>query len=217
MTILLAELHESIEILTEKSESGAKNYSIQGIFMQSEAGNRNGRIYPKHLMEREVAKYISEKVLKNQSLGELNHPANRVNVDPREASHLIKELKFNGNDVYGKAKILDTPCGKIVKALMDEQVSFGVSSRALGSLKARSDGLNEVQGDFDLRTIDIVSDPSAKDAWVTALHESKEWVMVNGIWTEQAMENAQSIIRKATPKERDAFILEQFSKLFKTL
>lgn len=217
MAMLLSELNESVEILTEKSESGAKSYNIQGIFMQSEAGNRNGRIYPKHLMEREVTKYIAEKVLKNQSLGELNHPANRVSVDPREASHLIKELKFNGNDVYGKAKILDTPCGKIVKALMDEDVSFGVSSRALGSLKARADGLNEVQSDFDLRTIDIVSDPSAKDAWVTALHESQEWVMVNGIWTEQHMEKSQSMIRKATQKEIDSMIIEQFSKLFKML
>lgn len=216
MAMFLSELTESIETITEAVE-GAKNYSIQGIFMQSEATNRNGRIYPKHLMEREVNKYITEKVLKNQALGELNHPLNRVNVDPREASHLIKELKFDGNDVRGVAKILDTPCGKIVKALMDENVSFGVSSRALGSLKARSDGVNEVQSDFSLRTVDIVSDPSAHDAWVTALHENKEWVMINGIWSEQVMEQTQSIIRKASAKELNEVILKQFNLFIKTL
>jgi hypothetical protein len=217
MAIILAELNESIESIMEAVESGAKKYSIQGIFMQSESTNRNGRVYPKHLMEREVNKYITEKVLKNQALGELNHPLNRVNVDPREASHLIKELKFDGDDVRGVAKILDTPTGKIVKALMDEDVSFGVSSRALGSLKKRNDGVNEVQSDFDLRTIDIVSDPSAKDAWVTALHEGKEWTFVNGIWQEQQIEESKSIIRKATQKELDTIILEQFNKFLKSL
>lgn len=217
MAIILAELNENVQSLTEKAENGIKNYTIHGVFMQSEAANRNGRIYPKHLMEREVAKYITEKVNKNQSMGELNHPLNRVNVDPREASHLIKELRFEGNDVYGKAKILDTPCGKIVKALMDEDVSFGVSSRALGSLKKRMDGLNEVQDDFDLRTVDIVSDPSAKDAWVTALHENKEWVCVDGIWTERNIEESKSIIRKATSRELNEVILKEFNKFISLL
>jgi hypothetical protein len=217
MAVFLSELNESIETITEAADSGPKKYSIKGIFLQSESVNRNGRIYPKHLMEREIEKYITEKVSKNQALGELNHPLNRVNVDPREASHLIKELKFDGNDVRGVAKILDTPCGKIVKALMDENVSFGVSSRALGSLKARPDGVNEVQSDFSLRTVDIVSDPSAKDAWVTALHENKEWVMVNGIWTEQHMEQTQKIIRKASAKELNEVILNQFNLFIKSL
>jgi len=217
MAIILAELNESIESILEATESGAKKYAIQGIFMQSEAVNRNGRIYPKHLMEREVKRYIEERVSKNQALGELNHPLNRVNVDPREASHLIKELRFVGDDVVGIAKILDTPTGKIVKALMDENVSFGVSSRALGSLKKRHDGVNEVCDDFSLRTIDIVSDPSAKDAWVTALQESREWVMVNGIWTEQHMEETQNTIRKASTKELNEIILREFTKFIKTL
>ena len=155
MAIILAELNEDVETLTEKTESGVKNYAIQGIFMQSEAANRNGRIYPKHLMEREVNKYITEKVNKNQALGELNHPLNRVNVDPRESSHLIKELKFDGNDVRGVAKILDTPCGKIVKALMDENVSFGVKDQKwdlLTSLdrfyKLRKDDIRKIENNF---------------------------------------------------------------------
>jgi hypothetical protein len=212
MAVMLAEINESVETLTEKIEGGAKKYTIAGIFMQSEAVNHNGRIYPKHLMEREVALYTAEKVLKNQALGELNHPANRVSVDPREASHLITELSWDGNDVRGVAKILDTPCGKIVKALMDEQVSFGVSSRALGSLRKRQDGINEVQNDFSLKCVDIVSSPSAHGAWMQSIMEGKEWTCVDGIWSEQNIDEAKSAIRRAPKAQIEIRLEEEFTK-----
>lgn len=212
---LLTELYEANSI-TEATDTG-KKYFIEGIFMQSDIGNRNGRIYPKPIMEREVKKYNESHVLQNRAMGELNHPANRVTVDPREASHLITELRMDGSDVYGKAKVIDTPTGKIVKTLMDEGIKFGVSSRALGSVRKRQDGLNEVQSDFSLRTIDIVSDPSAPSAFVTSLFENKEWVCENGIWTEKQIEESKSIIRKAPAKLVNEITLQQFEKYLKSL
>lgn len=218
MAKLLTELYETVDTITEASDGGsAKKYSISGVFMQSDIGNRNGRIYPKSVMEREVDKYTKEYINENRALGELNHPLNRVSVDPREASHLITELHMDGSDVHGKAKVLDTPCGKIVKALMDEGVKFGVSSRALGSLKKREDGLNEVQNDFSLRTIDIVSDPSAPAAFVSSVFENKEWVFVDGEWVEQFHEETKSIIRKATAKELNEVILNRFNSFISKL
>jgi len=211
MAIILSEMLEA-STLVEASEGAAKKYVIEGILMQSEQGNRNNRIYPKPIMEREVAKYIASHVAKNRATGELNHPANRVNVDPREASHKITELKWDGNDVRGRAVIMDTPMGKIVKAHIDEGVEFGVSSRALGSVKQRHDGLNEVQQDFSLRTIDIVSDPSAHDAWMTAIMENKEWTLVEGVWTEKNIQETKSNIRKATKAELNEKILDEWNK-----
>jgi hypothetical protein len=214
MAIILTELYEAnILVEAEDAASGkGRRYIIEGVYMQSEQGNKNGRIYPKQIMEREVAKYIQTHVSRNRATGELNHPANRVNVDPKEASHKITELRWDGDNVMGRSVIMDTPMGKIVKAHIDEGVEFGVSSRALGSLKKRQDGLNEVQADFDLRTIDIVSDPSAPDAWMTAIMEGKEWTNVNGIWTEANIDATKSAIQKATRAQRDARILEEFNK-----
>lgn len=217
MAKLLTELYETVDTITEAADGGAKKYSISGIFMQSDIGNRNGRIYPKSVMEREVEKYNKEYIKENRAMGELNHPLNRVSVDPREASHLITELKMNGTDVYGKAKVLNTPCGKIVKALMDEGVKFGVSSRALGSLKKRDDGLNEVQSDFSLRTIDIVSDPSAPAAFVSSVMENKEWVQVDGEWVEQYISETKTAIRKATIKELQNVMESRFDFFIKNL
>lgn len=216
MAIILTELFEA-NTLVEAAKDGPKKYIIEGVFMQAEQGNRNGRIYPKHLMEREVNKYVESHVMKNRATGELNHPANRVNVDPREASHKITALQFEENNVIGRAVIMDTPCGKIVKAHIDEGVEFGVSSRALGSLKRRQDGLNEVQNDFDLRTIDIVSDPSAPDAWMTAIMENKEWTLVEGIWTEQHIEETKSVIKKASKNQLEETILNQFNIFMQSL
>ncbi len=217
MAKLLTELFESVDSILEAAEGGAKKYSISGVFMQSAVGNRNGRIYPTDIMEREVNKYNKEYILENRAMGELNHPLNRVSVDPREASHLITELKMEGTDVYGKAKVLNTPCGKIVKALMDEGVKFGVSSRALGSLKKRDDGLNEVQSDFSLRTIDIVSDPSAPAAFVNSVMENKEWVQVDGEWVEQFHEETKTAIRKASAKEMQNLIEARFNAFINRL
>lgn len=215
MAIILSEIFEGNTI--KEDVGGVKKYGISGIFMQAEQRNRNNRIYPKHLMEREVAKYNVSHVQTKKAMGELNHPANRVSVDPREASHLITKLEWDDNNVIGEAKILNTPCGKIVKALMDEDICFGVSSRALGSTKKRSDGINEVSNDFDLRTIDIVSDPSAHDAWMTAIMENKEWVLVEGVWTEQNIQETKSIIRKATKAELNEKVLSEWTKFMNSL
>lgn len=217
MAILLTELIESVDTIIETTQEGTKSFMIGGTFMQSNKPNRNNRIYSKSIMEREVNRYIDEYVKQNRALGELSHPANRINIDPERACHLITELRFDGNDVIGKAKVLETPAGKIVKALLSEGVKVGMSSRALGSLKKRPDGINEVQSDFSLKCVDCVVDPSAHDAWVTALHESKEWVCENGIWTEKQIEESKSIIRKAPAKLVNEMVLKQFEKFIKLL
>ncbi len=221
MAQLLVELQESVNTEIELNEAtNEKNYYIKGVFMESEQGNRNGRIYPKHLMEREIATYIRESINTNKmsSMGELHHPANRVSVDPDRAAIRIQELRMEGNDVIGKAKVLTKfPCGLTVKNLIDEGIQFGVSSRALGSLKKLPSGLNEVQSDFSLKTIDVVSDPSAHKAWVQALTEGKEWTFIDGIWTEQNIEESKSLIRKASSKELNEVMLSQFNLFIKSL
>lgn len=175
---IITEVTQELKYLTEAKEGGGKNMYIEGIFMQAEKPNRNGRMYNRAIMEREVRRYqdlISEK----RSLGELGHPANpTVNLD--KVSHLITNLRFEGNDVIGKAKILDTPMGKIAKNFIEEGVRLGVSSRGLGSLKMNKEGVNEVQDDFHLATVDIVADPSAPDAFVQGIMENRDWMYVEG-------------------------------------
>jgi hypothetical protein len=171
-------------------------------------------------MEREIARYIAESINTNKmsSMGELHHPANRITVDPDRAAIRILDLHMEGNDVIGKAKVLTKfPCGQTVKNLIDEGIVFGVSSRALGSLKKLPSGLNEVQSDFLLKTIDVVSDPSAHKAWVQALMEGKEWTCIDGIWQEKQIEESKSIIRKASAKELNEVILNQFNLFINSL
>ena len=165
---LITEMTEDVRLITEDRD-GKKNYFIEGIFMQAEQKNRNGRVYPFGTLEKEVNRYCSDLVEKKRALGELNHPQGpTVNLD--RVSHLITELHFKGNDCYGKAKVLDTPMGKIVKNLIDEGAQLGVSSRGMGSLKDVG-GINEVQGDFMLSAVDIVADPSAPNAFVNGIYE----------------------------------------------
>jgi hypothetical protein len=175
---LITEVTQEVKYITEKKESGGKNVYIEGIFMQTEMANRNGRIYRKPIVEKEIGRYqslISEK----RALGELGHPPNpSINLD--KVSHLITNLRFEGNDVYGKAKILDTPMGKIAQNFIEEGVRLGVSSRGLGSVKQLKDGVNEVQDDFHLATVDIVADPSAPDAFVQGIMEDASWLYVEG-------------------------------------
>ena len=188
---LLTEVSEQIEFLTEQQEGGSKDYYIEGIFMQTEIKNRNGRMYPKEMMIAEVNRYIKEAVKPKtaMAMGELNHPENPgINMD--KVSHLITELRFDGNNVIGKAKILNTPNGNIVKGLMDEGITFGVSSRGIGSVKPKN-GMQEVQNDFRLSTIDIVSDPSGPDCFVDGIMENVEW-----IYDEDHGYQAQKIIEK---------------------
>ena len=175
---LIKELTEEVEYITEENE-GKKNHYIQGVFLQSEITNRNGRMYPKSVLDREVKNYSEKYIKTNRALGELGHPEGpTVNLD--RVSHKITELKEDGNNFVGKAKLLDTPMGNIAKNLLGEGVKLGVSSRGMGTLK-RENGANVVGEDFMLATAaDIVSDPSAPDAFVEGIMEGKEWVWENG-------------------------------------
>jgi hypothetical protein len=166
----------SIKVLNEGTDK--KDLYIEGTFAQAELKNRNGRVYPKAIMEGAVNKYITEFVKSNRALGELSHPENRPTVKPELASHLITNLKMEGNDVHGKAKILNTPQGQIVKGLLEGGVQLGVSTRALGSVKEQN-GTSVVQPDFQLYAVDVVSDPSGIDCWVNAVNESTSWVVTD--------------------------------------
>ena len=180
----------SIKIL---NEGVGKNLFIEGIFAQAELKNRNGRIYPKQIMESAVNKYISEYVHSKRALGELSHPENRPTVKPELASHLITELRMDGNNVKGKAKILNTPQGQIVRGLLEGGVQLGVSTRALGSVKEQN-GSQVVQPDFQLYAVDVVSDPSGIDCWVNSINESREWVVTDD---GQILEKTKPLLNKS--------------------
>ena len=205
---------DSIKLIKEDTVDGQpSDYFIEGIFMQSEKKNKNGRNYPKDILMKEVKRYNKEFVNNKRALGELGHPEGpTVNLD--RVSHMITELREDGNDVYGRAKIMDTPMGKIVKNLIDEGANIGVSSRGMGSLKKNKKGVNEVQDDFMLATVDIVSDPSAPDAYVNGIMEGKEWVWDNGILKAQDVERHKKLIESAVSKsEREDKILYSFIDL----
>lgn len=186
---LISELTESVEYLVENT-NGKKNYFIEGVFMQANKPNRNKRFYPLGIMENAVNKYQNT-ISANRAMGELGHP-NGPTINLDRVSHNIQSLQFQKEDVIGKAKILDTPMGKIAKNLIDENIKLGVSSRGLGSLRVIDNGINEVQEDYILSTVDIVADPSAPDAWVNGILESKEWVMTpDGRLEERVVELAK--------------------------
>jgi hypothetical protein len=193
---LISEFKENdLECIVEKKENGEKNYVIEGIFIQTESKNRNGRIYPKPIMEKAVNAYVESQVSKKRAVGELNHPEGpTVNLD--KVSHLITDLRFEGNDVVGKAQILDTPMGKIVKGLLDGGVQLGVSTRGMGSLEQKN-GAMYVKDDFILNTVDIVQDPSAPDAFVNGIMEGVDWVWNNGILEPQIIEDMETEIKTA--------------------
>ena len=181
-------------IITEE-KSGKKKYVIEGVFAQAEQKNRNGRIYPKPIMEKAVNDYHEKQVSKGRAVGELNHPEGpTVNLD--KVSHKIEELKFEGNDVMGKATVLDTPMGQIVKGLRDGGVQLGVSTRGMGSLMQQNNAM-VVKDDFMLNAIDIVQDPSAPSAFVNGVMEGVDWVWHNGILEPQAIEKMETEIKKA--------------------
>ena len=214
---LIKEVTEEIKYISElNEETGKKSHFIEGVFLQSNLKNRNGRMYPKEVMQKEVARYTKESIDKKRAYGELGHPDGpTVNLD--RVSHMIVGLKEDGDNYIGRAKILDTPMGRIVKELIDEGASLGVSSRGLGSLKERN-GVNEVQEDFMLATAaDIVADPSAPDAYVQGIMENKEWTFVNGIWQEKELEESKAIIRAASTKELEAVKLEVFESFLTKL
>ena len=212
---LITEMNQDVKFLTEKKEDGTKSVYIEGIFMQAEKPNRNGRIYGRGIMEREVQKY-QELINEKRSLGELGHPPN-PSINLNQVSHMITGLKFEGNDIYGKAKILDTPMGKIAKNFIEEGVRLGVSSRGLGSVKLNKEGVNEVQDDFHLATVDIVADPSAPDAFVQGIMESAEWILENGVWKAIQIEQAQNTIRKASKADLNKVKLQIFEQFLRSI
>ncbi len=193
---LIAEEITQVKFLTEENE-GKKNHYIEGVFLQAEIENKNGRKYPFKTLQREVAKYDESSIRKGRALGELGHPDGpSINLD--RVSHKIESLKEDGNNFIGRAKILDTPMGNIAKSLLDEGVSLGVSSRGMGSLKKESN-CNIVQDDFMLATAaDIVADPSAPDAFVDGILEGKEWGWATGILKESAVAEIKQEIDQAT-------------------
>jgi hypothetical protein len=195
MKLIAEYVDQEIEVLKESKDDGSSEYFIEGIFAQSEQKNRNGRIYPKQIMENAVDKYINEQVKSKRSVGELNHPDGpTINLD--KVSHLITNLEWNNNDVIGKAQILETPMGKIVKGLLDGGVQLGVSTRGMGSLEQRN-GLMYVKDDFILNTVDIVQDPSAPTAFVNGIMEGVDWVWNNGVVEPRSVEKMETEIKKA--------------------
>ena len=210
---LITEHTNEIEYLVEGK--GKEQY-IKGIFMQSDIKNQNGRVYPHAVLQKEVKNFNTKYVNEGRALGELGHPMGPViNLD--RVSHVIKELTEDGKNFIGKAKVMDTPNGKIVKNFISEGVKLGVSSRGMGSLKANKKGVNEVQGDFVLSTVDIVADPSAPDAFVNGIMEGKEWVWENGVIKEQDIDAMKKTIMNAKMKELEQKKLEVFQKFLQNL
>ena len=201
---LITEMIEDVECIVESSGED-KNYYIEGVFMQAEQKNRNGRVYPKKHISPAVDKYISEYVDQNRALGELNHPSGpTVNLD--KVSHIIKELHCDGNNFVGKAKVLDTPMGKIVKNLINEGARLGVSSRGMGSLK-KSNGINEVQNDFILSAVDFVN----------GIMEGKEWIWNNGVLQEQEIAQYERQIKEASRRQLEEKTLNAFKNFISKL
>jgi len=207
---LISEEATNVEFLTEAKKDGGKNYFIEGIFMQANKKNRNGRIYPTEVLQKEAKRYSDEFIVKKRAFGELGHPDGPT-VNLERVSHMIEELEEVDQNFMGRAKILDTPYGKIVKSLIDEGAQLGVSSRGMGSLKSGKDGISEVQGDFYLATAaDIVADPSAPDAFVAGIMEGKEWIWDNGLLKETQIQEYKDKIENSSRKGRESVLVEAF-------
>ena len=214
---LITELNEQIELVTEENNDGKKEMFIEGIFMQSDIPNRNGRLYPFEVLNRETQRYNEEYVSKGRAFGELGHPEGPT-INLERVSHLIKELRAEGTNFYGKAKLLDTPYGNIVKNLIGEGAQFGVSTRGMGTLVDSKEGYKIVKDDFHLATAaDIVADPSAPDAFVRGIMENKEWVCVEGCWMEREIDHSKKVIKKASSKELQEKKFQIFESFLKSL
>ena len=212
---LISEEVQNAEYLVEEN-NGKKEYKIRGVFLQSEIKNRNGRVYPTEVLVREVNRYTKEFINKNRAFGELGHPDGPT-VNLERVCHMVKSLKQDGKDFIGEAKIMDTPYGKIVKGLIDEGAQLGVSSRGMGSLIQRN-GVNYVKDDFYLATAaDIVADPSAPDAFVEGIMESKEWIWDNGVLKEKDIESWKNHIRAARQRSLEEAKLKVFESFLKKL
>ena len=213
---LISEEATNVEFLTEATKTG-KNYFIEGVFMQAETKNRNGRIYPKEILQKEAKRYSKEFIESKRAFGELGHPDGPT-VNLERVSHMITELVEVDQNFMGRAKIMDTPYGKIVKNLIDEGARLGVSSRGMGSLKPGKDGIQEVQGDFYLATAaDIVADPSAPDAFVAGIMEGKEWIWDNGLLKERQIREYKDQIEKSSRKDREQTLVKSFEDFISKL
>ena len=203
-------------VIVEQNEKGGKDYFIEGIFLQADLKNRNGRVYPKEVMKKEVDRYVKEFVEKDRAFGELGHPEGpTINLD--KVSHMITKLEEDGSNYVGRAKILTTPNGQIVRNLLDDGAKLGVSSRGLGSLEQKG-GAQVVKDDFQLATAaDIVADPSAPEAFVEGIMEGVEWVMENGILKAREMEAMQNELRTAKLNKLEETKLNLWKKFFENI
>lgn len=212
--LLITEVNEDVNLLWEEND-GKKSLSIEGIFMQAEKVNRNGRLYERNILFNEANRYNENFVKKSRALGELGHPDGpTVNLD--RVSHMITSLDFDGDNVTGKAKIMGTPMGKIVENLISGGAKLGVSTRGMGSLK-NENGINKVGKDFMLSAVDIVADPSAPDAFVDGIMEGKEWIYENGIFKEREIENYKKAIKEANRRDLEEKKLEVFKNFIQNL
>lgn len=217
MAVLIKEEVQDLKFLIEEDKkTGKKNYVLSGIFMQADKQNRNGRVYPFDTLRKEVERYNKEYITKNRAVGELGHPDTpSINLD--RVSHMITDLKPDGTNFTGKAKVLDTPMGNIVKGLLDGGVTLGVSTRGVGSLKPHN-GYQLVQDDFKLATAaDIVADPSAPDAFVQGIMEGKEWIFENGVWKEADLMRAKKQIKTVSKHDVENVALKLFENFISKL
>jgi len=215
---LICEVNENIQIITEANEAGEKQYFLEGILMQGNLKNKNGRMYPTETLANEVARYNREFVEQNRAYGELGHPQGPT-INLERVSHMIKSLRQEGDNFVGRVKIMDTPYGNIVKNLMKEGAKLGFSSRGMGSLVKRGE-LMEVQKDFYLATAaDIVADPSAPQALANGIMEGKEWIWDNGILVEKDVSQIKKDINEgySTKEERETVLLNAFNKFLKNI
>lgn len=208
---LITEVNEGIEVITEAADNGDKKYFIEGIFLQGDITNRNKRRYPMEMLRDKVKSYIKEFVEQKRAFGELGHPDGPT-INLERVSHMITELKQSGKDFVGKAKIMDTPYGKIVKNLIDEGAKLGVSSRGIGSIEEKN-GVNVVKDDFRLATAaDIVADPSAPEAFVRGVMEGREWVYENGLLKERDIEQIKKTVQQASSRQLEEKFLQLFER-----
>ena len=213
---LISEAVEEVEYITEAKEGGGKNYKIKGIFLQADIKNRNGRVYPMEVLQKEVSRYNKKFINENRAYGELGHPDGPT-VNLERVSHMVTSLTPDGKNFIGEAKVMETPMGKIVKSLMNEGGKLGVSSRGMGSLDQKN-GANYVRDDFYLATAaDIVADPSAPNAFVEGIMEGKEWVWNNGALMEaELVELKRKFDVKNRQRDANMEALE-FAKFLKKL
>jgi len=213
---LFCDINEEIQVLTEETEPGKKNYFIEGIFLMCDQKNRNGRVYTFEMMNKKVNEYNNSFVKQKRAFGELGHPEGPT-INLERVSHMITDLYSDKKNFIGRAKIMDTPYGKIVKNLIDEGAKLGVSSRGIGSLEEKN-GINYVKDDYQLATAaDIVADPSAPEAFVRGIMEGKEWIYESGRLVEKDIEQIKKDIKKASSRNLEEAKMKAFEKFLRNI